>query len=76
MTEETWREFLDKVELDAETMWSGQSPQAVVERCAEYMQQQYPGPYVLTYSYEKYRLEIHPYFQDPNEELMWHLKWG
>ncbi len=72
----TWDQYLRKLRWNMSYLQEVQDPQRAVAACARLMQERFPGPYVLTYAYEKGRLEIHPYFQDPDEEVMWHLRFG
>lgn len=73
----TWHEYIQKIEANAIfEVWGTHDAESVVEGYHRLMQERYPGPYVLTYAREQGRIEIHPYFQDPEEELMWKLRFG
>lgn len=69
-----WHGYIHKVERNL--IWSSKTVHGLMVDLERSMQERYPGPYVLTYVHENGKLEIHPWFQDPQEELMWKLRWG
>jgi hypothetical protein len=70
-----WDVWLDKVSKNLMYPLT-QYEQIFIETISKHMQERYPGPYALTYWGENGRVKLYPYFQDPEEEILWKLRWG
>lgn len=73
----TWQEKLKKVQARAREKYGWGDHENVKSDCMDYMQQHFPGKYVLEWkenSPNTYCLA--PVFADPKQETMWILKYG
>jgi hypothetical protein len=75
MTQTPWNVWLDKVSKNL--MYPVTAfEQDFIEIISKRMQERYPGPYALTYWGEHGQVKFYPHFQDPEEEILWMLRWG
>jgi hypothetical protein len=73
MTDTSWHEYLHKLNQNSRYRWDSQ-PEADI--CYKLMQERYPGPYAMPWQQVNGKFEIYLHFNDPEEELMWKLRWS
>jgi hypothetical protein len=76
MTDTPWHEYLHKLNQNFQWGFPGKSPDEMADFCYKQMQERYPGTYAMPWVNQAGGFKIYMHFNDPEEELMWKLRWS
>lgn len=72
-----WESILDRINLMLKVIGPATSPDDHLQRLVGYLQREFPGPYrMVRYQLRDGTPQVRLHFDDPEQEIEWHLRWS